>query len=87
MVTRHDPQRVIIISGVRYNVIFRLDTHWTFKDEWYAPEGNVASPSNNARKRIGEVNKARYKTEPWLHAEIAHGEHPEKPLVESACND
>jgi hypothetical protein len=80
MVARPVRQRVIVISGIRYNVDIRLDMPWSYGDEWSdSNDGSerdsiAASTSSVTCERADETHEVRFKTEPWLCAEIARGE-------------
>ncbi|HXT40382.1 MAG TPA: hypothetical protein VN887_10195 [Candidatus Angelobacter sp.] len=80
MPTRDHPQRVIIISGVRYYVDIRLDIPWSYGEEWCGRDEVVdrarveASVFGVTHGLNGQIHEARCRTEPWLHTELVHGE-------------
>ena len=80
MSTRDRPKRVIIISGVRYNVDIRLDVPWSYGEEWPGHDEVVnrirveSSVPGVTQGFNGQIHEARWRTEPWLHTELARGE-------------
>lgn len=83
MATDGHAQRIIIISGIRYNVNIRLDIPWSYGEESYhqdeaVPRDRVAvSTPGGARGFDTEIGEVRSRTEPWLYTERAPGERNE----------
>jgi len=85
---RLDSSRKIVINGVRYHVVIRLDTHWSYIAEWSIGSGNqhpglaggARSDSDAEREASDEIHKAHLVKEPWLYAEIACIEKQESGL-------
>ena len=72
----------IVINGVRYNLSIRVETRWRYHAEWWnasgpynhTPDDRVRLTSEAERQASDEIQRARWKQEPWLCAEIACAE-------------
>ena len=82
----HNSSKELIINGVRYLVTIRLDTQWSYIDEWSSrvenrrrsPDDSVRSAYDAEQEATDEIYRARLRKEPWLHAEVAGTERKER---------